>query len=242
MDKILRSLKIKNTLNPKLWDGNILKKDITDRLVRISEEFVEYLGVDVFIDDILLTGSLVNYNWSDYSDVDLHILISYEQYPSDDIGLYKELFRLKKMLFNLTHDIKIYDYDVELYIQDINESHYSSGVYSVMFGEWRVTPKKDKIKGKINDDVLKTKIKSWMDLIDELIETNKTQPVENLDLVEDRIMKLKDKLKKYRSEGLESSGEFSYENLTFKALRRSGYIEKLFNFKTNFLDKKLSLK
>ena len=41
--------------------------------------------------------------------------------------------------------------------------------------------------------------------------------------------KLKDKLKDYRQSGLSKDGEFSYENLVFKFLRRSGHIEKLFD-------------
>ena len=41
----------------------------------------------------------------------------------------------------------------------------------------------------------------------------------------------KEKLKNYRTAGLEKGGEFSYENLTFKFLRRNGYIDKIFNFR-----------
>ena len=51
----------------------------------------------------------------------------------------------------------------------------------------------------------------------------------------------KDKLKKFRSCGLEKGGEFSYENIVFKYLRRSGHIEKLFNLENQILDKELSL-
>ena len=51
----------------------------------------------------------------------------------------------------------------------------------------------------------------------------------------------KEKLKKYRSSGLEKEGEFSYENLVFKVLRRNGYIDKLFDFKNKLMDKELSI-
>ena len=56
------------------------------------------------------------------------------------------------------------------------------------------------------------------------------------------INKFKDKLKKYRTRGLEDGGEYSPENLVFKTLRRNGYIQKLFDFQTNYTDKTLSLK
>ena len=56
-----------------------------------------------------------------------------------------------------------------------------------------------------------------------------------------KIDKLKDRLKKYRQSGLEKEGEYSYENLVFKFLRRSDYIQKLFDFQNNFVDDRLSL-
>ena len=56
-----------------------------------------------------------------------------------------------------------------------------------------------------------------------------------------QINDLKDKIKKFRQSGLEKGGEYSYENLTFKLLRRNGYIEKLINLKSKVVDKKLSI-
>jgi hypothetical protein len=83
--------------------------------------------------------------------------------------------------------------------------------------------------------VLKTKIKSWTDKIDDAIEDAKSEGnVETL-------KKLKDKLKDYRQSGLDKDGEFSYENLVFKYLRRSGHIGKLFDEKTKIKDKELSI-
>ena len=52
---------------------------------------------------------------------------------------------------------------------------------------------------------------------------------------------LRVRLKKFRQSGLETGGEFSYENLVFKLLRRNGYIEKLFKLKRDIIDKKLSV-
>ena len=59
--------------------------------------------------------------------------------------------------------------------------------------------------------------------------------------VTNEVIKLKDKIKKFRQSGLDSGGEYSYENLTFKLLRRNGYIEKLMNIKSELRNKKLSL-
>jgi hypothetical protein len=244
MDKysdILSSFKVQNTLNPKIWDdvdsSPKLKSDIRERLLEIAYQFVDFLGVDIVVSDIIMTGSLSNFNWSKYSDVDLHIVANYNQFPSNQVDLYKELFNLKKIIFNEKHDITIFGYDVELYVQDESETHFSSGVYSVLFDEWANEPKKESVS--IDKEKLKNKSKQWMDIIDGVLENAKD---EDLETAKSIVKKYKDKLKKYRTCGLEKNGEYSYENLVFKILRRNGYIERLHNFGNEFLDKKLSLK
>jgi hypothetical protein len=79
-----------------------------------------------------------------------------------------------------------------------------------------------------------------MKMIDDVI--NDAEEEDSLENSKNIINKLKDKLKKYRSTGLEDGGEFSNENLVFKVLRRNGYIQKLFDFQIKNTDKNLSLK
>ena len=78
-----------------------------------------------------------------------------------------------------------------------------------------------------------------MKIIDDVIEDSKEKSLES---GVNSINKVKDKLKKYRTAGLEDCGEMSDENLVFKVLRRNGYIQKLFDFQNEYQDKKLSLK
>lgn len=230
--KILDSFSVKDTLNPKVWenpknpDKSVMIPKIRETLLRIAEKFIEYLGEDVFVEDIVLTGSLANYNWSEFSDFDLHVLVDLKQYE-DDTDLYKELFNLKKQVFNDKHNIRIYGYDVEVYSQDVEEEHYSSGVYSVMNNEWVSEPKK--FKSNVDKTILEKKIKNWTEKIDSAIEEEKD------------LEKIKTKLKDYRKSGLEKDGELSYENLVFKFLRRSGHIQKLFDTANKELDKELSI-
>jgi hypothetical protein len=236
--KILDSFSIKETLNPKVWENcedpkkSILIPKVRKALLHISEEFIDDLGDDIFVDDIYLMGSLANFNWSEYSDFDLHVIIDFERYGKQE-ELYKELFDLKKKLFNDKHNIKIFGYDVELYAQGLSDESHSDGVYSVMNDEWIHRP--TKTHKNIDMSVLKTKIKCWTDKIDDAIDNAKSEGnVENL-------KKIKDKLKDYRQSGLNKDGEFSYENLVFKYLRRSGHIGKLFDEKTKIKDKELSV-
>ena len=231
--QILNSFSIKETLNPKVWENPDNPKKATmvpkvrKALERIAEEFVDYLGEDVFVEDVILTGSLSNFNWSEFSDFDLHIVVNMDEYDDDE--LYKELFNLKKQVFNTTHNIKIFGYDVELYAQDAEEPHISSGVYSVMNNKWINIPKKMNLE--IDKKVLEDKIQNWTEKIDSSVEDGDVKSLESI----------KDKLKKYRQSGLDDGGELSYENLVFKYLRRSGHIEKLFDSINKGTDKELSV-
>jgi len=184
-----------------------------------------------------MTGSLANYNWSEFSDVDLHVMYDFNE-SGDKKELVQELFKIKKTLFNSTHDITVKGYDVELYVQDTNEPHISSGVYSVMYDEWIKEPSPEEVS--IDESKLRGKVEQWKDIIDLLIDDIE-EGDEDLEEVNEKIDKVKDKLKKYRSCGLEKNGEYSYENLVFKFLRRNGYIQKLFDFQNEIMDKRLSL-
>ncbi len=240
VDKIISSFYIQDELNPKIWDDDgigsyAMKPEIRDTLLKISNEFIEFLGLDIFVSDITMTGSLSNYNWSEFSDIDLHILYDFTE-SGEQKNLYKELFKLKKTLFNSTHDILVKGYEAELYVQDSSEPHFSTGVYSVLYDEWINEPTKESVS--IDEKKLTEKANQWMEIIDTVISNAKD---EDLDSALEIIDKVKERLKKYRSCGLEKEGEYSYENLVFKFLRRNGYIQKLFDFTNELVDKNLSL-
>lgn len=88
--QILNSFSIKKTLNPKVWENPndpnkaTMVPKVRKALERIADEFIEYLGDDVFVEDVVLTGSLANFNWSEFSDFDLHIIVDMQQY--EEIG------------------------------------------------------------------------------------------------------------------------------------------------------------
>jgi peptidoglycan hydrolase-like protein with peptidoglycan-binding domain/murein DD-endopeptidase MepM/ murein hydrolase activator NlpD len=239
--KILDSFSLRDTLNPKIWDNPEdpkdakMKSNVKKALMRIAEEFIDYLGDDAFVEDITLTGSLANFNWSEYSDFDLHIIVDLERFGKEE-ETYKELFNLKKQVFNDKHDIKIFGYDVELYAQGSEEKHESSGVYSVMEDKWINQP--EKLKVNIDKSVIEDKVKNWNEKIENALQELKG---EDLEKGKKKIEDLKSKLKDYRKSGLDKDGELSYENLTFKFLRRNGMIEKLFNTYDNYMDKELSI-
>jgi hypothetical protein len=239
-NSIIQSLKLRDELNPEVWNKNekgnyTLKSEIQKKLLKVAEIFLDYVDIDIFVQDIVLIGSLTGYNWSDFSDFDLHIMYDFND-AGENKDLYKELFYLKKTVFNAKHEIRIKGFEVEVFIQDSNEKEKSVGSYSIMNRKWIRFPEKEKFE--VDEKKILEKANQWMDIIDGVLEN-----AEELDLDEALrlVKKYKNKLKKYRTCGLQKGGELSYENLVFKYLRRSGYLSKLENFKNKVANKKLSL-
>lgn len=249
IETIISSFEVKDQLPSDIWyspDGTSLKDanskelklkpEIRKRLLEIAELFIGTLKVDFFVNDIVMTGSLVNYNWSDFSDVDLHVITSLDNYGKNK-PLFEDLFRLKKNAFNLKHDITIKGYDVELYIEDSAGERFSAGVYSVLNDDWVKAPVYEKADIDLNK--VKEKSQQWMDIIDGVIDAAENEDIKT---VKELFDKYEDKLDKYRSCGLKKGGEYSYENLVFKVLRRNGYIGKFKEAKDKLIDKQLTLK
>jgi len=237
--KIINSFYLQDELNPDVWikKGNdyIIKKEIRDRLLKAAEIFIDYLDVDFFVHDIIFIGSLVGFNWSEFSDFDVHIIYDFDE-GGKNKELYSELFRLKKTVFNAAHDIRIKGFETEFFVQDIVEKEKSMGSFSLLNNKWIRKPVKENFE--IDTKKLKDKSQQWMDIIDGVLENAEDEDLEDAILL---VSKYKDKLRKYRVCGLSKEGEYSYENLVFKFLRRNGYISKLENFKSKITDKKLSL-
>ena len=239
--EIIKSFESKDELNPKIWEKEgksyMMKPEVREKLLETTNIFIDFLGVDVIVTDIIMIGSLVNYNWSKFSDIDLHIVVNYNQFPNNSQELYIEFFDLKKIIFNDKHDIKLFGYDVECFVQNEAETPFSSGVYSVLYDMWVNEPKKLDKKN-IDIELLKEKANQWMRIIDGVVDNIED---EDPDEIKSLVKKYKEKLKKFRNCGLEKGGEMSLENLVFKLLRRNGYVEKLYELPTEIIDKKLSM-
>ena len=239
---IIKSFESQDELNSKIWEkkGNSysMRPEVRKKLLETSNIFIDFLGIEILVTDIIMIGSLVNYNWSKYSDIDLHIVVNFNQFPTNSQDLYVEFFDLKKVIFNQKHNIKMFGYDVECFVQNESEATFSSGIYSILYDMWVNEPKKlDKTN--IDKELIKEKSKQWMRIIDGVVDNIEDEDPEEIKSI---VKKYKEKLKNFRSCGLEKNGEMSIENLVFKLLRRNGYIEKLYDLPTEIIDKKLSMK
>ena len=233
----LDNFELNDELNPEIWmSENKIRPEVAVKLVEIAKDFLKNIGLeDIDYEDITFTGSLANFNWSKYSDVDLHVLINFSDLD-ENVDLVREFFRAKSGLWNKDHDIRIRGFEVEIYGQDSEEPHISTGVYSLLKNEWLVKPTKEPTD--INYRCVENKAERLMDMIDQAAEIfYKEEYKESHGFGR----KIKEKIKKFRKCGLERGGQFSEENIAFKILRRNGYLEKLSNIVTNSYDRLMSL-
>ena len=234
---VLNSFKIKTQLNPELWiDGKLCQKARV-KLVKIALDFFDTLELPdtVKLKDVILTGSLANYNWSKYSDVDLHLVLDFNQIEGDT-KLIEDFFYFQKKAWNDTHDIKIHNYPVEIYVQDIKAKLAATAVYSVLFDKWILKPEKEKFSLDIQQ--LKSKAEKILNLL-RIVKTDYDN--QDYEKVVDRVTYIKDKIKNMRTAGLEKGGEFSTENLLFKVLRRTAFMDYLDSFKNKAYDAMMSV-
>ena len=77
-----------DTLNPKLWNSdNTLKKEVREAILRIVDDFVSKLKEDEIkleLKDIKLVGSNCSYNYTDKSDLDIHLVADTETLECPD--------------------------------------------------------------------------------------------------------------------------------------------------------------
>ena len=138
---IQRSFQINDELEPRIWKDDKLRPFVGKKLMEIANDFIDGLPFNVNVKDIRFTGSLANYHWSKYSDIDLHIVVDFAELD-DNKELVKEMFDAKRLRWNENHNITLKGYEVELYIEDEGEQHSSSGIYSVMNDEWINKPER----------------------------------------------------------------------------------------------------
>lgn len=224
------TLKLHKELNPKFWQDEKLDNKIKNKLISLAMYWADYAKIDEkIIKDIIFTGGNANYNYTDQSDVDVHLLIEKDKLKCDK--LVDDYILDKKNLWSLNHNIKIMGNPVEIFAQDVNQgTPADQGVYSLLKDKWITKPKKEFVN--VKSKSFKSKVKHFIDLINYFI-NNK---IKDLDAIE----KLKEKIRLFRAAGLKSAGEYSYENLIFKELRNLGYIDKLKDYADKVIDQKFS--
>ena len=239
----LKSFEVQDELNPKFWINNKINSRVRLKLLDLADEFYDSLNISwVKPKDIVLTGSIANYNWSKYSDVDVHILVDYKDvWKKTDFV--QDYFDSKKALWSQEHDgLKIYGFPVEMYVEDSNADNPNSGIYSLNKNKWIAEPN-DFQDAHLNEDYIKrvsAKIMTEIDDVEDELKTEKDN--HKLEVLSTKIKKTFDKLHKQRQESLDKNGEMGTYNIIWKVLRRAGYLDKMWDIINTIYNKVNSIK
>ena len=226
-DLVKGNIAYHDQLNPEVWKGDELRVDVRYKLLEIAKRFIEYLEVPDFkLEDVILRGSLVNYNYTQYSDFDLHIVTDFTAIKGD---ITEAFYLAKKKIWNDEHDITVKGHEVELYVEDRAAKNISEGTYSVLDADWLRIP--EYRQPDIDDRAVTAKARDLMTQINRAVRAGS---------VED-ITRLQDKIRLMRQAGLDAGGEFSTENLAYKIIRNKKFLDKLYKTKNSKVDQELSL-
>jgi hypothetical protein len=227
------SLQYHNNLNPKLWDDGQLKPEVRGKLIQFAETWRDFAMIPKeMVQDVVMTGGNANYNYTDQSDIDVHLVVDRDGFgmPRDFID---QFLQDKKILWTMTHpDIKVYGYPLEPYAQDPAESiPMNQGQYSLMNAQWIQMPSNLNLDFTGNK-VLQDKVDHYKHVVDRLIRSSASAAA---------LKGIKNKITAARGPAIAKGGEFSLENLVFKELRNQGYIDKIDMYLKSEQDKALSL-
>jgi hypothetical protein len=227
------SLRCHSVLNPTLWDGDKIKPSVRAMLLKFSEAWAAYANVPPnLIENVIVVGGNAHYNYTDKSDIDLHVVVDKSKLGTNQVML-EDYLLTKKMLWQLSHQITVYGYPIEPYVEDPTKviSLYR-GVYSLKNNEWIQHP--NAADCKIGDaQKIEQAVQDYMRTIDQMIASKANA---------DAFKLLKDKLKTLRGIAIAQGGEFGFENLVFKELRNRQYIDKMDKYEQNLRDEALTLR
>ena len=227
------TLEFHKELNSKFWNENKeLDKEVKDKLLEIANAWAEYANIEAKdIKDVYLLGGNCNYNYTKYSDLDIHLVIDMDKISCDRDLLFL-YYMDKKNIWGENHDITVKGYPVEIFAQDYkDEPKIGQGVYSLKYEKWIQEPTREDVT-RYKASQIKHKVIFYTALINKALKGKMSL---------DEIAKLKEKIRLMRKAGIEKGGEYSFENLVFKEIRNRNLLTKLNNYKKEKIDKMLSL-
>ena len=228
MRKLSEEFQVHDVLNPKLWKDDTLIPEVREKVLEIISNFEEYLEVPVHVVDIVIVGSNASYNYTDHSDLDIHLIVNTDLMKDIPEDFLKILFNMKKTSFNKEYDIQIKGIPVEMYVEDLRSTVVSNGIYSICDNRWVKEPSKIT---NIPHNNVEEDVQEWQDKIDYAVGTG----------VYEDLSSVLDKLYLMRKNSIAIEGEYGKGNEIFKTLRDKGYLSKLKEALNRCISSKLSL-
>ena len=239
-DVDLKSFELQTRLSDIWEEDGTLKLAVRDRLLEIADDFWDTIDIDwIEPDGVLLVGSICNYNWSVFSDIDLHLVVDFKEIHKN-ADFVQDYFNEKKKDWNNTHDeLEIMGFPVELYVQDVNAQTESTAIYDLEEDEWVKEPNPDEFEPigdkKERIKVIASKIMTKIDDMEEYF--NLQTDSHKIEMLGEKVNDLLDNIMAYRKKSLAKDGEMSEGNIVYKTLRRGEYLEKLWSMQSKIYDK-----
>ena len=230
----------------------------------LSNDFIKELaddGIKFDLADVRIVGSNCSYNYTDRSDLDVHIVADASDLECQD-NLYPSLYNAYKSLWNKNHSVKFYGIPVEIFVEVEDKNGLeeaktpaplkSAGVYSVLRGEWIKEPEAAEIPD-VDQEAVDAAVGEWTDRYQDLLAeigecVDMPTAIESLceasDQAEAKLNKIDEFLSDVydlRADSLAAEGEFGIGNLVFKELRNRGILDRLKDLKNEIESKDYSL-
>ena len=92
---------VNDTLNKKLFDTETkrLLPEVREALLKIVESVKEFIEVPIDIVDVQLVGSNASFNYTDSSDLDVHLIADFDNVANNE-ALVQRFYNMKALDFN----------------------------------------------------------------------------------------------------------------------------------------------
>ena len=218
---ILETLRVNTKLYPPLWINDHIKPEAQAQLMRIAHWVLEDLSIpEAQMVDATISGSIANFNYSSFSDLDLHIFVNIDTVPNPE--MVEAYMRTYSSVWNDEHDISLFGLPVNIFVKNARGEEHSAGIYSVLHGKWIRKPVPTKLTV-TREDVLALAL-PFADKIRAAVERYEEKP-EGAPC--SSYSALRHELRKFRKHHLEKDGELGAGNLAYKVLRRATFITSL---------------
>lgn len=205
----------KKVLNPKLWEGKQMKKEVSQKLLDMSNMFAKELGLTKGeLQEVLIVGGNASWAWSPESDADISLVIN----PSSGMTRkrFKALSKLTSLLnYELHPTLNGIDTNFYLTLRGLNNPIRNQSVYNITEAEWIQEPSDYE---ESDEPLILQKVNEFIEQIRNACESDDYACHKSLLA----------RLKKFRAQGLRSKdGENSFANQVYRQLSRSGEVQKL---------------
>lgn len=200
-------------------DGATLDARVAAKARALGERTFQQLGVPgATLVDVMFAGSLASYEYTDDSDVDVHVLVEFG--PACDPKLRDAWLRSVNAGLHLDVGVSYLGRPVQVTVRDSDDDQ--GGTWSVLHGAWRHQPVRKPVT--FTEAELRAQVSAFLHEREQLV-FDWSHDTGGFDC--DRFKAPQKRMRELRGEGLKAGGVTSLGNMTYRLVRRLGYFEEL---------------